>query len=253
MDNEIIEHGENLPATATEKSPMELMEQAISLNADPAVLEKLMGLQERYEDRASEKAFNQSFMEFTSNPPKIIKDMAADFNGSVQYHFADLGKINDTIKSELLKYDLAHRWETEDLERGASRITCVLMHKDGHSVKSSLSSGIETSGSKNNVQGVGSTVTYLERYTLLSILGLVAVGIDNDGRAPEPPAPEKIDAGNVQIIEGLIEEHEIDKKRFLSHYGVSSISEITVDMLPKVNQGISDKAKQNKESQDENS
>ena len=40
----------------------------------------------------------------------------------------------------------------------------------------------DNSGSKNSIQAIGSTTTYLQRYTLFSILGLAA-GEDDDGSA----------------------------------------------------------------------
>jgi hypothetical protein len=42
------------------------------------------------------------------------------------------------------------------------------------------------SGSKNAIQAIGSAVTYLQRYTLLSATGLAAKNGDNDGADASP-------------------------------------------------------------------
>ena len=41
---------------------------------------------------------------------------------------------------------------------------------------------LDTSGGKNNIQAMGSAVSYLERYTLLAITGLSTKEMDDDGR-----------------------------------------------------------------------
>ena len=42
----------------------------------------------------------------------------------------------------------------------------------------------DTSGSKNAIQAMGSTVQYLRRYTLESVLGIATSSIDVDGQQP---------------------------------------------------------------------
>jgi hypothetical protein len=57
-----------------------------------------------------------------------------------------------------------------------------------------MSAPDDQSGGKNAIQARGSTVTYLQRYTLLSAFGLVAADEDDDGRKgvkPEPPPADE--------------------------------------------------------------
>ena len=53
-------------------------------------------------------------------------------------------------------------------------MTCVLSHRDGHFEETTLTAGRDDSGKKNAIQQVGSTITYLQRYTLKAALGLAA-------------------------------------------------------------------------------
>ena len=49
-------------------------------------------------------------------------------------------------------------------------MTCVVSHRLGHSEENTLTAGRDESGNKNNIQAVGSTITYLQRYTLKAAL-----------------------------------------------------------------------------------
>jgi hypothetical protein len=73
------------------------------------------------------------------------------------------------------------------------KVTCKLTHKQGHSEEVTLEAPLDTSGGKNNIQAMGSSVSYLERYTLLAITGLATKEQDDDGAstgqaalAPDP-------------------------------------------------------------------
>ena len=53
----------------------------------------------------------------------------------------------------------------------------------GHSESVTLSAPPDDSGKKNNIQQIASTVTYLERYTLLAATGTAVKEQDDDGSA----------------------------------------------------------------------
>ena len=73
-----------------------------------------------------------------------------------------------------------YRYEIADSGE-ALAVTCVLTHTDGHSERTTMTAGADTSGSKNAIQARGSAVSYLERYTLCGALGLLTVDEDSDG------------------------------------------------------------------------
>jgi hypothetical protein len=64
-----------------------------------------------------------------------------------------------------------------------------------------LTSGPDTSGSKNPIQALGSAVSYLQRYTLLSLAGLATEDQDDDGATAEKKTdlPEPTEAENKVI------------------------------------------------------
>lgn len=161
-------------------TPMHLIEIAVSQGADVDKLEKLLQLQLQWEKNEARKAFVEAMAAFKIEPPEINKNKHVTYN-QVDYWHATLDHVVETIAAGLSKHGLAHRWKTEQ-SGGQISVTCILTHKMGHSEETTLSAAADMSGSKNAIQAVGSTVTYLQRYTLLAATGLAAKGQDDDGR-----------------------------------------------------------------------
>jgi hypothetical protein len=60
------------------------------------------------------------------------------------------------------------------------------MHSAGHVEEYSMPLALDTSGSKNETQGAGSTMSYARRYLLKSIFNIIEEGEDNDGNTKNP-------------------------------------------------------------------
>ena len=168
-------------------SPAEMIRMAVAGNADLSKLEQLLSIQERYEANEARKAYHQAMAEFKANPPKIGKDKKVSFSTSVgktSYNHASLYNVVEKISSELSKYGLSASWITK--QNGAILVTCKITHIKGHSEETTLSAASDTSGSKNAIQAIGSTITYLERYTLLALTGLATYDMDDDGKNAIP-------------------------------------------------------------------
>lgn len=182
MNNEVITVDEQ--QQAVQLTPMAMIAQAVAQGADVAKLSALLDLQERYEKTEARKAFVSALTEFKNNPPEIFKTKNVSFGGGkAAYKHATLSDVSSIIGAALSKVGISHRWETEQLEGGMIRVTAVLTHALGHSERTPLQASPDSSGSKNSIQAVGSTVSYLQRYTLLSATGMaVSDGTDDDGR-----------------------------------------------------------------------
>ena len=170
----------------TSVSPNELIKQAISTGADLDELDKLLTLQERWESNEARKAYHQAMADFKANPPKIDKDRKVSYaagGGKTTYSHASLANVTQKINSELSKHGLSASWTTK--QNGDIVVTCKITHSKGHSEETTLSAPADTSGSKNNIQAIGSTITYLERYTLLALTGLATFDQDDDGHIAE--------------------------------------------------------------------
>lgn len=91
--------------------------------------------------------------------------------------YADLGSIWDAARPVLCKYGLCVMQTTElNSERNQIIMVTTLAHNSGQWVKSYL----PLNPSKNDSQGIGAAITYLRRYSLSALVGVVCDD-DDDG------------------------------------------------------------------------
>ena len=194
---------------------------AMDPNFDVAKLSALLDVKERWDANEAKKAFIVAKAAFKEIAPGIDKNKKVGF-GKTEYKHATLDNVAMIVAPVMGQHGLSYSWETEQDESGI-KVTCVLTHVQGHSESVSLRADPDTSGSKNNIQAIGSTVTYLERYTLLAALGMATTGQDNDGAgsAATPITNEQKDT-----IIALMKEVGADTGKFLNFLGVAAIDQL---------------------------
>lgn len=182
------------PPSQQPETPVGLVALAVQQNLDIGHLERLLELQQRWEAGEARKAFYAAISRFQSELPPICRSDKVDAGKAGRRKYASLGTINEAIRPYLYANGLSFRFRQHQGPDGIT-VTCVVSHKDGHSEETTLTAGADGSGGKNAIQSVGSTVTYLQRYTLVSALGLTTVEADDDGEqlpAVMPPASQGV-------------------------------------------------------------
>lgn len=182
----------------TASTPSQLLSLAVSKGADLATLERFMDLQDRWERNEARKAFTVAMSAFKAEAIEVLKRKLVEFTtrdgDTTRYKHAELSDVVEGVGPALAKHDLAYRWDVRQ-EGQAITVECILTHAAGHSERVTMTAGPDDSGKKNKIQMIASTVTYLQRYTLLAITGVATKGQDDDGRgAGEPPvgAPDEL-------------------------------------------------------------
>lgn len=214
-------------------TPYELLATAVQQGADLDKIEKLMALQERWEANEARKAFVAAMSAFKANPPEIVKDKHVSFTtgkGTTEYDHATIGNVVEAVTRGLGAHGLSHRWTFDQLEGGRVKVTCVLTHVLGHSESTSLMASPDDSGGKNNIQAIGSTVTYLQRYTLLAATGLASKDMDDDGNGTVQI--ERINEDQAANLRALMEEVKANESAFLGFFKIGKIEELNVAALP---------------------
>jgi len=174
-------------AQPTSVSLMRMIERAAFMpDFDVAKLKAMLDMKLTYEANEARLAYIDGMATFRSNPPEINKTKKVQYrnkDGSETiYHHAELDNVVEVISEALRKVDIRPSWKTSDVA-GRITVTCVLTHKLGHSEEvATLAGPPDVSGGKNNIQAIGSTTSYLQRYTLLAGTGLAAKGQDDDGK-----------------------------------------------------------------------
>lgn len=214
------------PAPAT---PMEMLGAALERGADLSVLEKLMDLQERYEKNEARKAFDEAIANAKASIPNIKKNRKVGFeskNGGARtdYVHEDLGEIARVVNPILSQHGLSYRFRTHYEPGHPVSVTCIISHKQGYSEENTLPGPPDSSGNKNSIQAIGSTVTYLQRYTLKAALGLAAEANDDDGAAAG--GDEKISEEQAETLRKKIEATKTNVEKFCAYLKVEAIPDI---------------------------
>jgi hypothetical protein len=219
---QVIDHRKREVVPVAPVTPAALLQMAVSQGADLAKLEKLMDLQERWEANEAKKAFVVAMQAFHAEAPEISKNKTVKY-GQTAYKHATLDHICDLVGSVMAKHGLTFAWDTQQDQNGI-RVTCTITHVLGHSQSVSLQAGADNSGSKNSIQAIGSTVSYLQRYTLLSAAGLATGESDDDGKSADAAKP--ITDAQIKALTDLMAELQVDKAAFLRRIKVNALSEL---------------------------
>jgi hypothetical protein len=228
-------------ANVANLTPMEMLNRAVAQGAGIEVLEKLMALQERWESNQARKAFDEAMSSAKSEIPTITKNRQVGFESkkegarNTSYRHEDLAEIARTVDPILSKYGLSYRFRTKNEPNQPITVTCIVSHRDGHCEENTLQAGRDDTGNKNSIQAVGSTITYLQRYTLKAALGLAASNDDDGKRSEEPPVGPLTEEQVIQLRE-KIESVGLDNVRFCAKWGIESVADFPA---AKFNEAIS--------------
>jgi len=215
-----LQKRDNTPASV---SPSEMMQIAMQSEGGLDKLEKMMEMQERYEANEAKKAYVKAMAAFKADPPRINKDQKVDFKtskGRTTYEHASLANVTSKINAALSEHGLSAGWKTEQGNGGIS-VTCTITHEKGHSESTTLISAPDQSGGKNSIQAIGSTVTYLQRYTILALTGLATHENENDGAPVETVTPEQISELNAAI-----DAKGVNRDALFNYLGIGELSEL---------------------------
>jgi len=144
--------------------------------------------------------------------------------GTTAYNHASLANVTNKINRALSEHGLSASWVTNQSD--GLKVTCTIAHKLGHSESTSLSAGPDTSGSKNAIQAIGSTVTYLERYTILALTGLATREQDDDGGGAGSGSSEYISEELLGELKAECLKRAVNEKKFLEHFEVDAIEHL---------------------------
>lgn len=185
----LVERIEPLPEVMSEStSIIRVIERAaMNPNVDMEKMERLLEMQERIMERTARAAYAAAFSEMQPELPEIPEHGKG--HGNITYALWE--DINDLVKPVIAKHGFGISFRT-GRDGPAVTVTAILTHREGHSEQTTMVLPIDSSGSKNAVQAVGSSTSYGKRYTAAALLNLTSRGEDDDGKKSgtvEKPAP----------------------------------------------------------------
>jgi len=162
--------------TPAHMTPMQMAYSLIQAGADLGSVKEMLAMSRELAAEQARQKFDASMSAAKSEITPIIKT-ATGHNNKKYADFASIAKAVDPIIS---RHGLSYRFRTRQDDR--IHVTCVLAHEAGHAEETTLAGPADATGNKNAIQAIGSTLTYLQRYTLIQALGLAA-SEDDDGRS----------------------------------------------------------------------
>lgn len=244
----VVGEAHEVPA-ALSYTPMEMLGRALERGADLSVLEKLMDLQERHERNQARKAYDEAIAAAKAEIPPITKNRRVNFeskNGGAKtdYVHEDLGEIARVITPILSKHGLSYRFRTHYAPSEPVTVTCIISHRQGYSEENTLPGPPDSSGNKNSLQAIGSTVTYLQRYTLKAALGLAASN-DDDGRNA-PGGDDLITEDQLKELIALKDKSGADLPRLCAYFKIDALPDLRQSQFQNAKAALQAKVAQTK-------
>lgn len=141
----------------------------------------LLEIKERWDANEARNAYNEAFARFKAEAVKVVRNVTIKDGPLRGKKHADLFSITDAATESLSKYGLSASWRVVSDEKDWIRIACRIKHSAGHFEEVEFSGPIDNGPGRNAIQARKSSVTYLERITLLLALGLAESDADDDG------------------------------------------------------------------------
>jgi len=198
-------------------TPMEMLNRAVETGASLDMVEKLMGLQERWEANQARKSFDGAIAAAKSEIKPILKTRTGHTG-----KYEDLAAIATEVDPILSKHGLSYRYRARQDDK--VHVTCVLSHKAGYSEETELSEKPDAGPGRNAIQALGSCLTYLQRYSLKLALGLSA-SKDDDGKAAGASVAT-VTQKQADDLTDLIEAHGKNRAQFLKWAKVERFEDI---------------------------
>lgn len=193
---------------------------------DPTVdvekMERLLALKQKIDDDHRRQVFMAALARVQQKIPHINKAGRIIVKGQEVSRYARLEDIDRVVRPILAEEGLAVSFDTEPHNNNV-RVICRLSHEMGHSETKQVDLPIDTSGYKNVVQGVGSTVAYGRRILCKMWFNVIEEGEDIDGH-PEPVPLTEAQRNSIINLLNVTKSKEADFCRFM---GVAKIEDIT--------------------------
>lgn len=235
---------EPLPADAT---PLQqTLHSIIAATRDPNLpvekLERMLDLQERMMAADNKREFDYHMAQLQPALPIIKKNgvitiRAKDNPEKIiqQTPYARFDDIQKAITPILARHGFAITHRHGRTSEGLIFVTSIVSHARGHREETTITLQTDATGSKNNVQGVGSSISYGQRYNTKALLNIIYEGDDDDGQAAGgTPEPTTIDSTQVKTLQSLMAKNGHTLQRVLNYVNLNAKLNPPIGMITEI-------------------
>lgn len=202
------QHLEQTPEISDGNMMLVIARAAADPNMNVEKMERLLAMQERWENRKAEREFNEAMALAQAEMPMILKTSKNPHTGS---DYAKLEAVKIAMSPVIAKHGFSLIFSEGKSDHPEKiRVLCDVNH-GGHTIQRYLDLsrddvGAQGKASKTKIQGEGSTFSYGVRYLTTMIFNVIVAGMDNDGNKsnrPKPTGPAVVIADDAKKIEEL--------------------------------------------------
>lgn len=219
-------------------TPMTIIAAAIESKMPPEALEKLMGLQERWEANEARKAYSEAIVSFQTEMPIIYKETKG-----AKSNYATYDTIMRIAGPILKKWGLAISFSQKE-DENLLTVMCQIRHKAGHCEDFFFSVPKEAPPTTkdgraiiNKAQMQGSANAYAKRYCLTNALNIVTSDDDDDAKALDAPV-QLVTNEQAAELETLREQADADLEKVFTHYGIDSFDTAPAKLYNRIKAGL---------------
>jgi hypothetical protein len=234
------------PPAALALTPAHFLQQALDSNLDPDRLEKFMELYERWQKGEAEKAYTIAMQACQSEMKPIERNA---WNSQTQSHYLSNEHLHAQLKPVWLKhgFTLSGSSDTSPLPNHY-RAVLEVRHVGGHSTRHFLDGpaddkGMKGTPNKTGIQGVVSTMSYLDRKLTCMVFNVTIAGEDRDGNggAGQPLTDAQLDELDKLLIR-VVEKHgEKARRGFYKFMQRERLGDLTQGDFLKAKGALNDK------------
>jgi len=222
---------------------------------DVANMRALLDMQKEIVAEERKQAFDAAFIALQAELPVInkdgkieirAKDASGERSGKLQQAtpYATFDAIMDAIQPLLTKHGFGLSFETQSANERLLVRGHLIGH--GHERHTEFPLPAETSGSKNNVQGWGSSMSYGKRYCTIALLNIRSRAMqdaDTDGfpgdfkrargggLAEAPKKAETLTDDEAIELRDFMDTCKVPVPKFCQHFGIAKVADLPRELL----------------------
>lgn len=229
MTKEIIEAKTQAMAPMQAEGMQGVIDKAMQ-SGDVETLERLLAMNERILAKQAEIEFNNAMARLQQKLPIIHQASAIKHGDKLIAKYAKYEDIDRQIRHLYVEEGFSLSYNSITNDDKTITYTGKVSHVAGHSRDAQIVLPADKGPGRNEVQSHGSTVTYAKRYLLTMLLNLVFTNEDDDGNAAgAKPSTEDM----VAEIEELITKVGADRQKFLEHFKVTEVEDLSASDFAK--------------------
>jgi hypothetical protein len=241
---------------------------------NPEKMKALSDMVDKMKAEEAEVAFTESYIAMQDELPSISATGRIEIPGKgggrgQSTPYAKFDEIMRVVKPILRAHKFALMVVSEPNPSGVGvvvRGTLARVHetqygKTTHAKQTIIAVPLENSGSKNNVQGIGSSLSYAKRYACIQLLNIIShaeIDDDRDGAGPKKKAAAKdepevadpnapISGAQAKILLQTINDCGVGPATFLQKYQIDAVHELPARLFDEAIKACKDYGARTKE------